>query len=215
MAIWNNAYGQNGLLFEKQLADKDYLDILNSIPINESKVLDGVLDLEQGRDYSYIKDSEDIKRIHEKQSKIENAKRQFESGVKSTWEKISDNFFANKLCFFDEYGGVRIHIRQNIICLFGPSVVFNNNGNFQKGISADSRDYYHKYFKDILKAFKSDFILYAPEWYGILDADTETKNVSDLLALEDWRKKSSDSVQTMENIYFEELNLSVVNQTRK
>lgn len=205
MAIWNNAYGQNGLLSERQLADKDYLDLLNGVPINESKILGGVLDLRADRDYSHIRDPEHLKQIHDYSAKLENARKQFELGVKSTWEKISDNFFANKLCFFDEYGGVRIHVRADIISLLGPSLIFNNNGNFQKGISFDSRDYYHKYFKDILKAFKSDFILYAPEWYGILDGDTETKNISNLLALENWKEKSSDSVQTMDNIYFEDL----------
>lgn len=205
MAIWNNAYGRNGLLSDKQLTDKDYLDILNSVPINELKILGGALDLEQGRDYSYIRDPEDLKRKNEYLAKLENARRQFESGTKSTWEKISDNFFANKLCFFNEYGGVRIHVHQDIISLFGPSIVFNNNSNFQKGISPDSRHYYHKYFKDILKAFKSDFILYAPEWYYDGDSDSETKSISDLLALENWKEKSSDSVQTMDNIYFEDL----------
>ncbi len=205
MAIWNNAYGRNGLLPKKQLTDRDYLDILNSIPIEELKILGGLLDLEIGRDYSYVKDPEHLKQINDYDTKLENARKQFELGVKSTWEKVSDNFFANKLCFFNEYGGVRIHVDQDIISLYGPRKIFDNNGNFQKGISAASRDYYHKYFKDILMAFKSDFILYAPEWYGISDGDTDTKNISDLLALEDWKTKSSNSIQTMDNIYFEDL----------
>ncbi|MDP1802525.1 MAG: hypothetical protein Q8L81_14290 [Bacteroidota bacterium] len=205
MAIWNNAYGRNGLLSDRQLTDKDYLDILNSIPINESKILGGVLDLEEGRDYSFIKGPEDLKRLHEKQDRLENARGQFEAGVKSTWEKISDTFFANKLCFFGEYHGVRMHIYNDIISLYGPLVIFANNHNFQKSISKESREYYHNYFKDVLKAFKSDFILYAPEWYGIGDGNgnNDTTNIADLLALENWKEKSSDSVQTMDNIYFE------------
>lgn len=184
MAIWNNAYGRNRLLSDRQITDADYLDILNSIPIDESKILGGVLDLEEGRDYSYIKDPEDLKSLREKKDKPENARRQFKSGVKSTWEKISDNFFANKLCFFTEYHGVRMHINNDMVSLFGPWDIFANNHNFQKSISQESREYYHNYFKDILKTFKSDFILYAPEWYGIGDADSETKSIADLLALE-------------------------------
>jgi hypothetical protein len=206
MAIWNNAYGRNGLLSDRQLTDKDYLDTLNSIPINESKILGGVLDLEKTRDYSYIKDLDELKRLHEKQDKLENARKQFESGAKSTWEKMSDTFFANKLCFFGEYNGVRMHIDNDIISLYGPSVIFSSNGSFQKSISPESREYYHSYFKDILIAFKSDFILYAPEWYGINDGDSSTtENIADLLALENWKEKSSDSIQTMDNIYFEAL----------
>jgi len=212
MAIWNNAYGRNGLLSERQLATKDYLDILNRIPFNEIEIVDSLIEME-GDESSYsletdqgILINERVKEAREKAlERLNEFRNHFLKGEKSKWESISQTFFANKLCFFGEYHGVRMHITNDIISLYGPWGIFANNHNFQKELSVKARCYYHSYFTDILKVFKSDFILYAPEWYGINDGDSETKNVADLLALENWEKESSDSVHSMEYIYFEKL----------
>ena len=44
MAVWIFAYGKNGLLNDKNIDTKYYLDVLNSIPLDEIKILDSIVE---------------------------------------------------------------------------------------------------------------------------------------------------------------------------
>jgi hypothetical protein len=201
MAIWTNIYGSNGLLNSQQLLDTDYLDILNKIPLDGVKILESIIEFK--RDRQDLPDHQ-LKEHDEYINKLKSAHENLQSGAKHEWKKRGENYFVNNLLYFHESDGLTFAAENGIIYLGGPMFIFGSPGCFPKSLTATSRDYYHNYFKTVLKAFKSDFILYAPEWYGINDGDTETKNLADLLALEDWRKVSSKTIESMEYTYFEE-----------
>ncbi|WP_165570697.1 hypothetical protein [Chryseobacterium luteum] len=40
MAVWIFAYGENGLLSDKNVDTKYYLDVLNSLPLDEIKIME-------------------------------------------------------------------------------------------------------------------------------------------------------------------------------
>lgn len=202
MAIWTCIHGRNGLLNTHALHDEDYLQILNRIPLDELQILKEKI--ESIRDEHPVPNFrlEDYNLYTEK---LIDAYERIIAGQKSTWKKQAENQYRNDVCYFGDWDGITLSIDQDIITLSGPMYIFSSYPPVQQFMAGGTRQYYHIFFKSILQAFKSDFILYAPEWYGICDADTETKNVSDLLALEDWKKKSIEDSTTGGCVYFEEL----------
>lgn len=200
MAIWTSIHGRNGLLGARELQDRDYLQILNTIALDEIKILREKIET--------VRDEHPMPnfRLDDYNTYTEQLFDSYErliAGQKSTWRKQANNRFRNDVCYFGDWDGLGFSIDQDMITLSGPMYIFGSSPQIQQFLTGGSLHYYHIYFKSILTAFKSDFILYAPEWYGICDGDTETKNVSDLLALEDWRKKSSEPTEAY--VYFEDL----------
>ena len=63
----------------------------------------------------------------------------------------------------------------------------------------------HKTFKKILRAFKSDFILYAHEWSGIEDEGDSGFNLQKLKDQMNWKTYGSDSIWTFDKCYFEKI----------
>ena len=205
MAVWIYAYGKNGLLTDNNVDTKHYLNVLNSVPLDEVKILDSIMEskdpsLSSRQHYTdnrenienYFKSMTDdeykayldsIKLPHieidkiidhfiadgeknelEKESHFDFAFEQFLNGrTKSKWELSESGLFINKLSYFDNYDGLRINLLNDLVWISGPFSVFSVYSCFQKTISIGSREYYHSYFKKILQAFKSDFILYAHE----------------------------------------------------
>lgn len=247
MAVWIFAYGKNGLLTDKNVETKHYLEILNSVPLDEIKILDSIVESrhptfsirqhytdnrenienhfrsmtsEEYKEYldsinlqdieidkiidHFITDEE--KQEQEKELHFNFAYEQLKNGrAKSKWELIENSSFINKLCYFNNYDGLRINLLNDLVWISGPFSVFSVYSCFQKNISITSREYYHSYFKKILQAFKSDFILYAHEWSGLDDEEDKEFNLEKLKEQSNWEITSSDSINTMERFYYEKL----------
>ena len=96
----------------------------------------------------------------------------------------------------------------DVLSLSGPFEVFSNYYTFQREISDELREYYHHYFKSVLCASKSDFILYAHEWSGIVDDEDIEYNSSKILEAVSLRitdNRSLHNMDDMSSFYFEEL----------
>lgn len=204
MAIWTSIHGRNGLLSTQVLQDADYLEILNRVPLDELKILREKI--ESVRDQQPVPDFR-LEEYNLYTEKLLDAYERVIAGQKSTWRKQAEGHYRNDICYFGEWDGFGFSVDQDIITLSGPMYIFGSCPPVQQFLAGGPLHDYHIYFTSILKAFKSDFILYAPEWYGIVDGDTETKTISDLLALEDWRKKSSEDIKPDGYVYFEDLPL--------
>jgi hypothetical protein len=250
MAVWIYAYGKNGLITEGNVQTKNYLDILNSIPLDEVKILDSIVESRHSTnpidwirhhytdnranienqfksmtagEYKAYLDSinlpfieidkiidyfiaDGVKREQEKESHFNFAYGQFKNGeAKSKWELADNGSFVNKLGYFDTYDGLRVNLLNDLIRITGPFSVFSVYSCFQKTISKTSRQYYHSYFRKIIQAFKSDFILYAHEWSGLDDEEDKEFNFTKLKEQANWDVTSSDSIDTMDGFYYEQL----------
>lgn len=191
MAVWLYVYGKNGLLTDIN-SPTNYLDILNKIHTEEIKILDSVI--------------ESKRLIPSTEEHFNFAYQQFKNGqVKSRWELEDDGCLVNKLLFFDIYDGLRLNIVNDLIRITGPFSVFSVYGFFQNTISDASREYYHSYFKKILKAFQSDFILYAHEWSGLADEEDSEFNFTKLKQQANWELTGSSSIHNMDRFYYEQL----------
>ncbi len=85
----------------------------------------------------------------------------------------------------------------------GPFDVFSKYFSFLQDISTEQRAYYHSYFKEVLKAFESDFILYAHEWSGMDDEDNQAFDYDELKESANREQNSSPTLETMDRFYFE------------
>jgi hypothetical protein len=176
--------------------NKEYLNYLQSVNMPYVKIED-IVD-------RFIEDGEKMEL--DRLLSFNYAYEQFKSGdAKSMWEISGENYFTNKLHFFDPYQGFRLTIKNDLIWISGPWAVFSVYSNFQTTISKKSRDYYHSFFKHIFKAFQSDFILYAHELSGFDDEEDLEYNFEKLKEQSNWDKNSSDSIHTMDNFYLEVL----------
>jgi hypothetical protein len=244
MAVWIYAYGKNELETEDNVQSKYYLDILNSIDLDELKILNSIA--ESKYESNFVLDSDynagfkiflnsmtkdeykvyldtmklqfvDIGKIilyfkteREKREKEEElyfnmANDNFKNKlVKSKLELIDNKSFVNKLSYFDTYYGIRLNLINDLIRIEGPFSVFSNYSTFLKSISKTSREYYHSYFSEISKAFKSDFILYAHEWSGLDDDVNKEFDFAKLKEQANWVFTSSDSLETMDRFYYEQ-----------
>jgi hypothetical protein len=247
VATFNELYGKNGLLADKNIDTKYYLDVLNSVSLDEIKILDSILEsrhpalsirqyytdnrqnienhfksmsIDEYKTYldsinlphieidkiidHFIIDGE--KREQEKELHFNFAYEQFKNGrAKSKWELSENGSFINKLCYFDNFDGLRINLLNDLIWVSGPFSVFSVFSCFQKTISITSREYYHSYFKKLFQTFKSDFILYAHEWAGLDDEEDKDFNLAKLKEQSNWEITSSDSINTMDRFYCEQL----------
>jgi hypothetical protein len=247
MAVWIYVYGKNGLLTEDGIRAKDYLDILNSIPLDEIKILNSISESKNpnfsirqvyndnrrpfesylksmtAKQYKAYLDSINLPYIEIKNivdhfiTDGEQREKEMEmhfnstydkiknSQTKSKWKLIENGYFVNNLTYLDKHDGLRMSLVNDLIRISGPFSVFSSYSCFQKGITTDSRDYYHSYFKSVLKAFKSDFIQYCHEWSGLDDDDNNEFDLSDLIEQSNCDITSSDSIHTMDKFYFEQL----------
>jgi hypothetical protein len=129
-----------------------------------------------------------------------------EGSLQATWKLSSPGFFVNQLSYFDEnWDGIKISFINDLVRISGPFLVFSNYSSFLTDLSPRHRDYYHNYFKSILKAFGSDFILYAHEWSGMDDEDNEAFDLEELHASSNWEVNSSKTLETMDRFYYESL----------
>lgn len=181
-------------------SEEEYRAYLHSIKmpyIEKNKLVD-----------QFIIDGE--KREKENIDRFNNVYEQFKTGkITSKWkidEVINGTIsFSNKLNYFNGFDGLRMSIFKDLIWLTGPFSVFSVYTTFQLGISAASREYYHDYFKRILHAFESDFILYVHEWTEI-DEEKETGlDLQKLKAQTFWKQKNSSSIHDIDSYYYEEI----------
>lgn len=172
---------------------KAYLDLLKLPFIEIDRIVDHFISVGE-------------KTAHEKELHFQFVYDQFKNRhVKSKWELADGGSFVNKLLYFDAYDGLRLRILNDLIWISGPFPIFSLYSRFLEAISHTSRDYYHSYFKNIFRAFKSDFILYAHEWSGLDDEEDKEFNITKLQAQSNWRITSSDSIHTMKSFYYEQL----------
>lgn len=128
--------------------------------------------------------------------------------TKSEWKIARQNSqgvtFINNLNYF-ETSGLSVNLYNDVLSFLGPFEIFSKYFTFQKEISHQSREYYHRYFTNVLAAFKSDFILYVHEWSGMIDL--EDNNLSSSKILESVNSHISDntSLHDMNSFYFEVL----------
>lgn len=192
-------YAENRKRIEDSFRTKtvdEYKNYLNSIHLPYIDI-DKIVD-------RFIEDG--VQRERQKTAHFNNAYEQFKLGnVTSQWEIGEGNSVVNKMKYFEPYDGFRFSLLNDLIRISGPFSVFSIYGRFQTNISRESREYYHSYFKQIFKAFKSEFILYAHEWSGLDDEEDSDFNVSKLKEQSNWSKNSSTSIHTMDSFYYEEL----------
>lgn len=180
----------------KSMAKDEYSAYLQSIKLPFIEI-DNIID-------HFIVDGE--KHEYEKEANFKFAYDQFKSRqAESKWELSDNGLFINKLVYFDAYDGLRLRIMNDLVWISGPSPVFSVYDRFLTTISTASRDYYHTYFKSILSAFRSDFILYTHEWSGLKDEEDEEFNLAKLKEQSNWEVTSSNSIHTMDNFYYEHI----------
>ncbi|MCH8903259.1 MAG: hypothetical protein IIA45_05030 [Bacteroidetes bacterium] len=243
MAVWIYTYGKNELLDQQ----KDILDLLNQIELDEIEILGSVREITKNKDSTekyyaenrqMIEDrhraqtdeeyaaylssinfpfierdklvdhfiSEGLEREKKEKQLFQSTYEQFKKGsIKSDWEKV-ENGYINTLCNFNRGDGLSVILFNDLIRISGPFEVFSDYTRFQKGISNQSREYYHSLFIQICETFKSDFILYSHEWAGLDDEEEVSDfDFKKLMEQSDWQNTSSSSIHTMQDIYFEQI----------
>ena len=125
--------------------------------------------------------------------------------LQSQCEKGEHHTYVNRLGGFREYDGLRIWLLNDLLGLSGPAAIFAHYATFQRTISADDRTYFHELFRQIMKAFNSDFICYTHEWAGLEDEEDPDFDLEKLKAQSDWANNTSRSIHTMSHCYFEKI----------
>lgn len=243
MAVWLHVYGRNGLgKFDPEKVSQ-YLDIVNSLVLDETKILDSAAPIgassmrklyennrksseafyramtrQEYEDYlkaigkpfmeidelikssiidAETKQNDNIKRFDaaytESASKINRSKWKVEQ---ETTESV---FLVNDLNYF-ETRGLALCLYNDILSLSGPFEVFSKYFTFQREISYELREYYHNYFKSVLCAFKSDFMLYAHEWSGLVDEEDSEYDSNKILETVSLRMSDNRSLHYMDNM---------------
>jgi hypothetical protein len=182
--------------YHKSMGEEKYKEYLASIHFEYIKIED-IVD-------KFIFD--DKNRIESNMKKFNSIYQEFSSKkIKSKWIQKGRNHFCNNLNYFEENDGIRIFLSNDLISISGPFSIFSNYGTFQDSLSKISKEYYHDYFKRLLKAFKSDFILHTHEWAGINHEEDDfcLKDLSEFI--ERKMDDNSRSIQLMDSIYFERI----------
>lgn len=153
----------------------------------------------------FIADAERLDR--EEDERFNAAYSTIKSGsVESKWELSGENSFVNRLHYFrDIYDGLSVSLINDLVRITGPFDIFSKYFVFLQYIPIEIREYYHNYFKKVLAAFKSEFILYAHEWSGMDDEDNKAFDFAELKESSSWEINSSDSLDTMDKFYYESL----------
>jgi hypothetical protein len=179
----------------KSMSPDDYKLYLQSIRLP-------FIEIDRIVDY-FIAEGEKIE--HEREIRFSAACERAQNGeANSRWEYIDGAFF-NRLGYFDTYDGLRVKFLNDLIWVSGPFAVFSVYSCFLNTISDSSRNYYHTYFKSILKSFNSDFILYAHEWAGLDDDNNSEFDLAKLREDDHWKSECSDSLHSMVDYYYEQL----------
>ncbi|WP_118976784.1 hypothetical protein [Taibaiella koreensis] len=247
MAVWIYAYGANGLLSENNNDNQKYIDVLNTVPLDEVTFLDSIrprtppgehtrkhyeehreqldrwLESLTAADYNAYLDSikypriekaklvdyfiaDAIRREQEDLDRFNAAYALSRDGrAKSTWEPEGERHFINRVHEFGNRDGLRLNLINDLVRITGSSDIFSHFGTFLHDISPATKEFYHDYFKRVLRAFKSDFILYTHEWTGLDDEDNEAFDLAELKESSNWEVTSSDTIHTMKDFYYEGL----------
>ena len=172
---------------------KEYLNSINYPEVTRDKIVD-----------HFIRDG--LEREKSEKERFETAYTQLKKGtIKSTWEKGENDNYINRLCNFGGNDGLRIWFLNDLVAVSGPFSIFSYYGTFLEYISSAYREYFHSLFKQIMKAFKSDFILYTHEWAGLEDEEDKDFNLEKLKEQSDWMNTSSNSIHDMYGFYFENI----------
>ncbi len=197
-----NHYAKNRQLIENSFYSKsdvkyqEYLDSVKFPEIAREKIVDYMI-------------TDQVERLKKKEALFQTTFENFRKGsIKSVWEKGKNRSYFNRLVNFCEYSGLRIWFLNDLIGVSGPSAIFSHYGTFQNSINRSDREYFHYIFKQLLKAFKSDFILYTHEWAGLDDEEDHSFNLKKLKEQSDWNNSSSSSIHNMTEFYFEKINES-------
>lgn len=139
--------------------------------------------------------------------KFNDVYRQFKSGeLKSEWKFNAElKCYCNNLYLERNSSGFIITRRQDLLEMRGPFSIFSDPSDFYKGISVQSQSYYIEYFRDILKAFHSPYMLFADELCGI---DLEDKTLDSKRLLQEYhsfKQEDYDQHSAMQYLYFENL----------
>jgi len=152
----------------------------------------------------FIEDGEKHRR--EQKEHFDSAYAQFKNKTaQARWERLDETSFAYTPDHFNPYQGIRVKLLNDLVWVTGPSEVFSVYTCFLQTVSAESREFYHHCFKQILRAFNSDFILYAHEYSGLEDEEDKTFNLQKLEEQSQWQTTGSDSLHTMDRFYRERI----------
>lgn len=201
--VKNRQQIENHFLLQSDVEYKDYLDSVNFPEIAREKLVDHFI-------------SEALERERKEKELFETTLENFKKGlIKSEWEKGENDTFINRLVNFREYSGLRVWFLNDLIGVSGPFEIFSYYGTFQKSISSKDREYFHYLFKQILRAFQSDFILYTHEWAGLDDEEDKGFDLEKLKEQSDWKNNSSNSIHDMTEFYFEKINKTTGNNSHQ
>ncbi|MBS1593302.1 MAG: hypothetical protein JST90_03200 [Bacteroidetes bacterium] len=191
MAVWVFAYGKNNLYDEIGEDETKYLDTLKNVEIDARKILKSL-----DETHSYLRGSGQYV------PKSNCATDSSHTG----WEKHGSYGFRYSLPNVGLYDTIRCARINDLIWVTGPWDIFSVYGSPQSVISPESLDFYHDSFKRIMLAFDSDFIVYGHEWSSVYGSDDNNDfNSNDLMHQIRSAGKSSDSIHTMQDFYFEQL----------
>jgi hypothetical protein len=170
---------------------KEYLESVNYPDIERDKIVNYFI-------------SEGLERERKEKEFFDTQYEKFKNSlIKSEWTKGESNIYFNNLGGFREYGGLRVWFLNDLIGVSGPFEIFSVYSTFQNSIKPVYREYFHSLFKQILRAFKSDFILYTHEWAGLDDEEDKGFNLEKLKEQSDWVNTTSSSIHNMSGFYFE------------
>jgi len=189
-------YSENRVLLEQNyraMGPEAYREYLSSIQlpyIEVEKIVDHFITQQEERE------KEDKRRYDAAIKEIKTGK------LKPQWQ-FEGGLFVNRLGYFDGLDGLRLSVINDLVRISGPFDVFSKYSSFLQDISTEQRAYCHSYFKKVLKALGSDFILYAHEWSGLDDEDNEAFDYNELKESANWEQNSSPTLDTMDRFYFE------------
>lgn len=184
---------ENSFYSKSDVEYKEYLDSVNFPEIARDKIVDYLI-------------ANGLEKVKKEKELFETTFENFRKGlIKSEWEKGENLIYFNRLVSFHEYSGLRVWFLNDLIGVCGPFEIFSYYKTFQNSISRTDLEYFHYIIKQILKAFKSDFILYTHEWAGLDDEEDKSFNLKKLKEQSDWNNNSSSSIHTMAEFYFEKI----------
>lgn len=148
MAVWTFAYGKNELM-DLNLQQEDYLSLIKNVKVDAVKILDSLDTRPRLSSFTDV------------------YKNVLDGKLIISWKSKSEQSYSFLVQYPPDYpDGIKIHLQNDLVWITGPFNVFSNYSQVEY-IAQGGLSYYHQIFKEIMKVFKSDFILYAHEWSGI------------------------------------------------